>query len=309
MGKGVSLRREKPVRNWPDYNAGLKRRFEVSLWLDESVFTLPEASGKRGRPLCYHDGLIEMLLNLRCLYHLTLRGTEGFAGSLLRLAGLDEQQIPDYSTLSRRSANLEPVKEVASRSHRIHLVVDSTGLKVYGEGEWKTRQHGVSKRRTWRKLHLGVDEQTGKILADDLTENSTGDQEHLPALLEQIDEEKTPLRQVSVDGIYDSYDCYDAATKKGAQLICPPRKNAVPKQTSNHPRHQAIQKCQEKGRKRWKKETGYHRRSLSETAMFRFKNTFTDKLKARNLKNQKTEARIKVNILNIFNDIAWPAYA
>lgn len=255
MSKGVSLRREKVVRNWPSYNAGLKARYDVSLWIDEAVLSPPESSGKRGRPASYSDALIEMLLNLRCLYHLTLRGTEGFARSWLRLAGLAEQQIPDYSTLSRRSANLEPLREAASRSHPIHLVVDSTGLKVYGEGEWKTRQHGVSKRRTWRKLHLGVDEQTGKILADDLTENSTGDQEHLPALLKQIDDEKTPLRQISVDGIYDSYDCYDTATKKGAKLVCPPRKNAALQPESDHPRHKAIKECQEKGRKRWKKRS------------------------------------------------------
>ncbi len=222
---------------------------------------------------------------------------------------------------------------------------------------WGAAQY--SKRRTWRKLHLGVDERTGEIVADDLTENSVGDQEHLPALLEQVDAQEIGLRQVSADGIYDTHECYDSVHARGAKFVCPPRKNAVlPKGNAPpHPRHRVVRECQERGRKRWKKESGYHRLSLdfflnpacggksacrrrarnsrtpstlkflraaasrafraaagcersllSETAMFRFKTSFGGELMAREFPRQKTEAKIKVSILNRFSQIAKPEY-
>lgn len=246
---------------------------------------------------------------LRGLYRLTLRGTQGMMQSIVRMMGMKELNIPDYSTFSRRSAVLEIALNLQKRGHALHLVIDTTGLKIYGEGEWKVRQHGWSKRRTWRKLHLALDDEMQEIIAVDLTENSTGDQEHLPAMIEAVPDEIT-IRQVSADGIYDTHECYDAVEKRGAKLVTPPRKNAVlpTLDTPPHPRHQAIRECKEKGRKRWKKESGYHRRSLSETAMFRFKTTFGDHLASRALPQQKTEAKLKAKTLNILRKIAAPSY-
>jgi hypothetical protein len=310
MSKGTRFRQKKSIKNWHEYNEGLKRRYDITLWLDAAVLAKPErVFGKKGRPPEYSDALIEMGLVLRGLYRLPLRGTEGMMRSILRLMGHAHAKLPDYTTLSRRSSALRVALDLMKRGHAIHLVVDTTGLKIYGEGEWKVRVHGASKRRTWRKLHLAIDEHTQEIIVADLTENSTGDQEHLPAIIKAVPEE-IRVRQVSADGIYDTHECYDTVHRRGAKLVTPPRKNAVlpPPDTPPHPRHHAIRDCQEKGRKRWKKESEYHRRSLSETAMFRFKTTFGGNLAARKLPQQKTEAMVKVKTLNTLRKIAAPAY-
>ena len=310
MSKGTAFRKRKSIKNWREYNEGLRRRYDLTLWVDEAVLAKPAPiAGKKGRPREYSDALIEAGLVLRGLYHLTLRGTEGMMQSIVRMMGKKELAVPDYSTFSRRSAVLEIALNLQKRGHAVHLVIDTTGLKIYGEGEWKVRQHGWSKRRTWRKLHLALDDEMQEIIAVDLTENSVGDQEHLPAMIESVPEE-IKIRQVSADGIYDTHECYDAVHRLGAKLVTPPRKNAVlpPEGTPPHPRHQAIRECQKKGRKRWKKESSYHRRSLSETAMFRFKTTFGDHLAARKLPQQKTEAKIKAKTLNTLRKIAAPSY-
>jgi hypothetical protein len=251
MSKGTAFRKKKSIKNWAEYNEGLRRRYDLTLWVDEAVFAKPAATlGKRGRPREYSDALIEAGLVLRGLYRLTLRGTQGMMQSIVRMMGKTELVIPDYSTFSRRSAVLRVALNLQKRGHAIHLVVDTTGLKIYGEGEWKVRTHGASKRRTWRKLHLALDDETQEILVADLTENNVGDQEHLPAIIKAVPEE-IKLRQVSADGIYDTHECYDAVHRRGAKLVTPPRKNAVlpPPDTPPHPRHQAIRDCQKKGRK------------------------------------------------------------
>ena len=309
MSKGTSFRRRKSIKNWREYNAGLKRRYDLTVWVDDGVFAKPRRQrGQKGRSRQYVDALIEMGATLKALYRLPYRGTEGMMRSLFRLMGRTDN-VPDYTTLNRRSAALTVALDLAKREHPVHLVVDTTGLKVYGEGEWKVRQHGWSKRRTWRKLHLAVDERTQEIIVSDLTENSVGDQEYLPALLEAMPNDMK-LRQVSADGIYDTHECYDTVRRRGARLITPPRKNAVlpPPDTPPHPRHKAIRDCRRMGRKRWKKKRHYHRRSLSETAMYRFKITFGGNLAARTLKYQKTEAAVKAKALNKLRKLARPLY-
>lgn len=315
MGSGISYRTKKSIRNWREYNAGLKRRYDVTVWLDDAVLAPPARSGKKGRPKEYSDALIELGCTLKALYRLPWRGLQGFMESLPGLSG-NTARVPDHTTFNRRSAALGVALSLLKKNHPIHLVVDTTGLKVCGEGEWKVRKHGWSQRRTWRKLHLGVDDRTQEIVVADLTGNSTGDQEHLPELLENVPEE-IRIRQVTGDGIYDTYGCYDAARAHGARLVTPPRGNAVlpvpdrekPDRPLDHPRHKTIRDCRKKGRKRWKKEAGYHRRSLAETAMYRFKITFGDKLAARSFPHQKTEALIKAKTLNTLRQIAAPRYA
>lgn len=309
MSKGTGFRRRKSIKNWREYNAGLKRRYDLMVWVDAAVFAKPvRKRGQKGRSRQYGDALIELGATLKALYHLPYRGTEGMMSSVFRLMGRRDK-VPDYTTLNRRSPGLKVVLDLAQRDHPIHLVVDTTGLKVYGEGEWKVRMHGWSKRRTWRKLHLAVDERTQEIIVSDLTENSVGDQEHLPALIEAVPKEMK-LRQVSADGIYDTHECYDAVHQRGGSLVTPPRKNAVlpPPDTPPHPRHKAIRDCHKWGRKRWKKRRHYHRRSLSETAMFRFKITFGGTLAAREMKYQKTEAAVKAKTLNKLRNLAKPTY-
>lgn len=190
-----------------------------------------------------------------------------------------ELNVPDHSTLSRRLSKLSVELPVVPKDKAVHVVVDSTGVKVYGEGEWKVRIHGVGKRRTWRKLHLGVDEGTSEILSAMVTTNDVADCEVLAEVLEQIDQE---IEQVSGDGGYDTKGCYNTITQRGAKATIPPRSNAKIQQHGNskalpHPRDENLRRVRQVGRKQSQKESGYHRRSLSETAMFRLKTIFGGK--------------------------------
>jgi IS5 family transposase len=297
------------VRNWTQYNDSLKQRGSISLWIDEDVIRAwrpdPHAPKKRGGQQAYSDGAIECLLTVKAVFHLAYRQTEGFACSISELLGV-KLPIPDYTTLNRRAKELK-VQLPTSEKGPIHLVLDSTGLKVYGEGEWKVRQHGYSQRRSWRKLHLAVDEATGEIEAEVLTEARVDDAEVTVELLEQT---RTTIEQMSADGAYDKEKVYQAAMdKKVATIAVPPRRDAVlwaETPTAPHPRNTNLRRVWEVGRKAWKEESGYHRRSLAETAMFRFKTLFGDRLSAREQQRQKTEARIKCAALNRMTRLGMP---
>jgi hypothetical protein len=242
---------------------------------------------------------------VKSVYHMGYRQTEGFAQSLGWWLGV-ELPIPDYTTLNRRGRTLK-VSLPTSEKGPIHAVLDSTGLKVYGEGEWKVRQHGYSKRRTWRKLHLGVDEATGEIEAEVLTEAGVDDAEVTEELLEQASAE---IEQMSGDGAYDKEKVYNAAAAKGVRKITiPPRQDAVlweENDSQPHPCNENLRRIWRIGRDEWKEESGYHRRSLAETAMFRFKTIFGDHLCARENKRQRTEARIKFAALNRMTGLGMP---
>jgi hypothetical protein len=297
-------------RQLPKSHENLKKRGSITLWIDEDVLRAwkpapEEAVRRRGGQKEYSDGVIECLLMVKSVYHLGYRQTEGFANSLSQLLEV-ELPIPDYTTLNRRAKMLN-VKLPTSEKGRIHAVLDSTGLKVYGEGEWKVRQHGYSKRRIWRKLHLGVDEATGEIEAEVLTQAGVDDAEAAEALLEQT---RAEIEQLSGDGAYDKEKVYKAAAAKGVERITiPPRRDAVlweENRAEPHPRNANLRRIWEIGRKEWKEESGYHRRSLAETAMFRFKTIFADHLSARETKRQKTEARVKCAALNRMTRLGMP---
>jgi IS5 family transposase len=216
---------------------------------------------------------------LKLVFGLASRQTEGFLESLFTLMGID-LAVPDHTTLSRRLGKLSVELPVVPKAKGVHVVVDSTGVKVYGDGEWKVRQHKASKRRTWRKLHLGVDEASGEILAAVVSTNNVSDSEVLPQLLDAIPEE---IEQVSADGAYDTASCYDATEQRQATAAIPPRRNARIWQHGNrkapaHPRDENLRQIRKIGRTKWKQETGYHRRSLAETTMFRLKTIFGGKL-------------------------------
>jgi DDE family transposase len=313
MSEGRQFGPKKSIKNWREYNAGLVKRYDITVYLaDETIFEKPAPSGERGRPPEYSNGLIELGLTIKAVYRLPYRGLKGLLCGLFKLGNCGDKPVPDYTTFCVRAAALDlKIKTAMHAGEPLHLLVDSTGLKIYGEGEWKVRMHGAGKRRTWRKLHLVIDAVTQQIISADLTDNSTGDQEHLPELLNKVPG-NTRVGRVTADGIYDTWDCYDAAAEHGAELCTPPRKNAVvpPDKSprSDHPRSDAIRECHELGRTPWKIENQYHRRSLVETAMYRFKTSFGEKMFSRTFIRQKTEAVIKANALNVFRDLAAPAY-
>ncbi len=287
--------------NWQLYNKSLINRGNITFWIsgDISKKWYSDTTGKRGAQYLYSEHAIESTLILRHRFQLTLRSAQGFMESLVKLMDL-QLKVPNYTTVCRRTKSLSIDLETVGVKSNIHVVIDSTGLKVFGEGEWKVRQHGVGKRRTWRKLHLGIDESTGQIVAQELTTNALKDNEPFDGLLDQV---KNEIEQISGDGAYDAANCYDRCIEEGINLVAPPRRGAKLKNHGNlkdapHPRDLHIREIRSVGRKRWKKNNNYHRRSLAETGMYRFKTILGDNLSCRKFENQKIESLIKCNILN-----------
>jgi hypothetical protein len=314
--KTKNNKRQYRVRNWREYNAALIKRGSLTVWLDEASvhgwFDL-QKSGRRGASRTYSEAAIEAVLLLKAVYRLPLRGAQGLVQSVLALMGL-ALPTPHYSTLSRRQVGLELDVPNRRSGEALHLVVDSTGCKVYGEGEWKVRVHGASKRRTWRKLHLGVDEKSGEIVAAVLSSNNMGDGEALPMLLEQVDE---PIAQISGDGGYDKRPCYETLQKRqeeqkqSLKVTIPPRRGARIWQHGNAKaqrlaRDENLREIRRVGRKQWKQESGYHRRSLAETAMSRYKRMIGEKLQARDFARQSTETFVGVLVLNKMITLGMP---
>jgi IS5 family transposase len=294
------------VRNWKDYNQALIRRGSLTIWIEQTTLQAwcqNMREGQVGSPTTYSDLAIQALLTLKAVFSLPLRQTQGLAQSVLHLIAA-ELPIPNYSTLSRRADTLEVALPRRAKDEPLHVVIDSTGLKIYGEGEWKTRQHGVSKRRTWRKMHLGVDEATGEILAVVTTERDVGDCEVLPQLLDGISE---PIEQVSADGAYDTIGCHQAIARRQARPAIPPRENAVITDIGQwDAREDAVRRIGEIGRAVWKQEVNYHRRSLAETMMFRQKTIFGARLASRTTARQTTEVRIRCAALNRMTHLGMP---
>lgn len=298
------------VRNWGEYNAGLEQRGSITFWVDEASITKwlnQEQTGKRGASNKYNDLAIEVVLSIKGIFKLAGRQAVGFVKSVFELMRL-ELDVPDHSTLSRRLSKLEISLAVLPKEGARHVAIDSTGIKIYGEGEWKTRQHGISKRRTWRKLHLAVDEATGEILAAEVTLNDKKDSQLLPDLLEQVDE---PFDQVSADGAYDSKDCYESIRQHKAKAVIPPRKDAKIWQHGNykqepHPRDENLRYIRRHTRKKWKRDFHYHRRSIAETTVFRYKTIFNPKANSRTFSKQTNEIKLNCKLLNKMIYIAKP---
>jgi hypothetical protein len=243
--------------------------------------------------------------SLRALFHLPLRGCEGVLEGMLGLLGL---AVPDYTTLCRRGKTLVVTLPRLKRGDHLWMAVDASGLKVSGEGEWKVRMHGAGKRRTWRKLHIGVDAETGQIVAGVLTTADVHDSEVLTDLLERTEGH---VETVGGDGAYDTRDNYEAISNRGAKALIPPRRGARIWRHGNRcgpplPRDEILRDIRRHGRKKWKRESGYHRRSLAETAFFRLKTIFDEKLSSRLFNNQATEALLRLRILNRMTAIGMP---
>jgi len=308
------------IRNWREYNENLVARGRVTLWVDAGVRNAwynEKLSGKRGASITYSDEAILFVLMLQAVYHLPLRGAEGMAQSLFGLMGIT-LDIPDYSTVSRRRRYLEvPLSAHQRADGHLHIVVDSTGFKVYGEGEWKVRKHGWCKRRTWRKLHIAVDESSGEILSAVGTGNNIADKEVLQELLDDVE---VPIEQVSGDGGYDKATCYETINDRGARAVIPPQRNARiwrhdPRWEQRNENIYRIREIEtefedkEEGRKRWKEETNYHRRSLVETTMMRLKKILGERLTPRIPHAQDVELLLRCRILNKMTQLGMPPYS
>jgi IS5 family transposase len=300
------------IRNWAKYNEALVNRGDVTFWFSDEILEQWKHDNEnqgQGRPFTFSDLAIETLLTMRELFRLPYRGTEGFGRWVFRLMKLD-LAIPDYTSLCKRAKTLDIDISIRKTKGKIDIIVDSTGLKVFGEGEWKVKKHGWAKHRTWQKLHLAIDADTQEIVADVLTDNSVHDSEPVAPMLKRM---RNKVRKFYGDGAYDPWKVRNALEQHGIEQVIPPRRDAKIKRHGNSKlppleRDEAIRNIRKYGRKGWKKRIGYHRRSLAETAMFRMKTCFGAHLKNRLLPNQKTEAKIRCKILNHFKKLGLPEY-
>lgn len=298
------------VQNWSDYENALVQRGSITFWMSEEVEKVWLYTGKkqRGSQFDYSDKAIEIMLTLKEIFHLPNRSVEGFVRSLFQMMKID-LPVPDHTTLSKRSKRLK-VKLPKQSEGRLNVVMDSTGLKVYGEGEWKVRKHGYSKHRTWRKLHLGGNPDNGEILAVVLTGNNISDDAVVKEMLTQIE---PALLACAADGAYDKRKVYEALNEHSPEvdILIPPRKNAHIWQHGNSKeerlkRDENLRYIRHHGRQKWKNNSGYHIRSLAETFMFRLKTIFGDNLSARLLETQMTQAMIRCVALNKMTHLGMP---
>jgi len=302
------------IRNWAEYNRSLVERGNITIWFSDNAlekWVLPN-TGKRGRPKTYSNDAILCALMIKAVYHLPLRALEGFIQSLLFLLGA-LLPVPSYTQICRRAKGLgQKIKCLSAKRNITDIVIDSSGLKVFGEGEWKVRQHGKSKRRTWRKIHLGVCVDSQEIVISLLTENSVSDGE---AATEMVDVLPQTTKRGYGDGAYDKSPCYRKFRQRGIELITPPQRGAVLRDLEEEPwmkkRNEAIRTVtglgnDEEARAIWKKLIGYHQRSLVETAMHRFKTLFGSNLMAREYSHQKAEIYAKSVVMNKMTQLGMP---
>jgi len=298
------------VKNWSKYEKALVQRGSITFWMSEDFEKtwLYAGDTQRGSQFEYSEQAILVMLTVKEVFHLTNRGVEGFMRSIFQLLKIN-LPVPDHTTLSKRGKELK-VKLPKKTSQSLNIVMDSTGLKIYGEGEWKVRMHGVSKRRTWLKLHVGANPEDGEIQAVLLTKNSVSDDQVVEKLLDQIEQ---TILDFAADGAYDKRKVYDSlnAHSPDVNILIPPRKNARiwkhgNTKTERLKRDENLRSIRKQGRKEWKKNSGYHVRSLAETTMFRLKTIFGGELSARLLETQTTQAVVRCAALNKMTHLGMP---
>jgi transposase len=298
-------KRQYRIRNWQQYNKALVQRGSLTIWIDThstDTWLDHDTPHRRGRRRTYSDSAITCALQLREVYHLPLRATQGLVRCILHLMQV-ELPTAHYSTLSRRARRLS-LSLPPSQKKIKHLVIDSSGLKVYGEGEWQMRTHGKAKRRTWRKLHISMDAETHQLTAASLTDKDLLDRNAMAGLLEQTEAE---VERVCADGAYDFEQCYRAIKHKQARALIPPREDAVVRGKSPfEARDENVQGIKSMGIKEWKRESTYHKRSLVETAFFRLKTIFSDRLRSRRMETQTTEAMVRCMAMNRMTSLGLP---
>jgi hypothetical protein len=296
------------VANWAEYDAALRQRGSLTVWFTDAAIAAWRAEPRAtpgGQP---HYSALAILtaLTLRAVFRLALRQTEGLIGSILRLLGL-ELAVPDHTTLSRRAEGL-PVPRPRPASEPVQLLVDSTGLRLCGPGEWLVEKHGTKTRRSWRKLHIGVDADTGRIAAVALTGNETDDGSQVGPLLDQV---TGPVASFTADGAYDRDDVHRAVAERHpeAAVVVPPRSSAVPSEaTETEPtqRDRHLRSIAEHGRMGWQKASGYNHRALAEAAISRYKRVIGDALRSRTDRRRTTEVAIAAHALNRMLELGRP---
>lgn len=308
-----SNKKKYKVRNWKEYNEALRQRGSIEVLVDKKVLDewfsdikkKQEEKRRKGRQNKYSDKAIELTLQFGKVFRQKLRQTEGLVKSIFSIMKLN-LDVPDFSTLSRRAGKLIVVIPKDAKDI-VAIVVDSSGLKVFGEGEWKVRKHGYSKHRTWKKMHIAITPD-GEVRAGKLTGNNCTDEQALPDLLNQ---ENAEIEKLFGDGAYDKKSIYKICMENGIDPIIPPQKNAKITQHGNcrgnpYSRDENLRKIRKSTRKQWKILSGYHTRSLAETTMFRFKSIFGDKLNSRKDENQNTEFMLSLKTLNQMSKLGMP---
>jgi IS5 family transposase len=299
----------KPVRpryrttNWSTYNQALRRRGSLLVWLDKEIAWLAPRQGRPGRPPVFSEAAIQFCLSIKILFRLPLRQTAGMVASLLRLAGLD-WPVPDYSTLCRRQKSLAVHIPYRRADGPLNLLVDSTGIKFLGDGEWQVRKHGAQGQRQWRKVHLAMDVATSDIRAVEFTPSREGDSPVLPELLDQIPDDEE-IGTVTGDGAYDTRRCHTAIVERRATAVIPTRKNGRPWKDDGpaaRERNETLRATRHFGRALWKRWTGYHARSRIEAKM-RCLKAFGERIMARDPDRQTAEIQIRVALINRFNTL------
>ena len=306
--KAGGKKKKYKVRNWHDYNEALVNRGSLDVWISEDAMTgwYAQPTGEPGAQPIYADVAISMVLTIQKLFHLPLRAAEGFVGSVFRMTEI-VLAVPGYSTLSRRGDGMIVLLTKRKKEKTI-LIVDGSGAKVFGEGEWKVRQHGYSKRRTWKKIHIAIDED-GEIRAVKMTGNDTHDSEAVHDLFSQ---EEAKIEAFAGDGAFDTTRVYAACQNRNvSRILIPPRHGAKIWRHANqtdapHPRDENLRAIRHKGRKRWKMESGYHIRSGVENTFFRWKTIFGDRLRSRAPARQHTEVSIMAVALNRMFSLGMP---
>jgi IS5 family transposase len=297
------------VTNWAAYNEALRQRGSLTVWFTDDAIAAWKAAPRTtpgGQPH-YSDLAITTALMLRAVFHLPLRQTEGLIGSILQLLGVD-LPVPDFSTLSRRAQSLELPAQPRAPGGPIHLLVDSSGLKLGGPGEWLVEKHGTSKRRSWRKLHIGFDAVSGRIVASILTDRDVDDASQVGPLLDQLTD---PVELFLGDGGYDRTGVYAALDERhpDAMIVVPPRVDAVlsatadtePTQRDGH-----IQAIAGKGRMAWQRDSGYNERARVEGQFARWKQVIGDGLRFHSDQARATEVAVAAQVLNRMLDLGRP---
>ncbi len=278
----------------------------ITLWISQDAIASwkPAPSGRRGAQRKYSDHAIETALTLRLVFKLPLRQTEGFLRSVLSLMDVD-LEAPDHTTVSRRSQQLDLALNHVPANQPIHLIIDSTGLSIVGQGEWAAAKYGGRGKRAWKKLHIGVDE-SGSIVTEALTHGSADDAKTALDLIGKVEE---TISSFTGDAAYDTVAIYEAAGARGANVIVPPVKTAtISRGRSALPfaRDLTIMRIKEIGRRQWKKESGYHQQARVENTFFRYKTIIGPGLRARHPEAQMAEAVIACNILNRMTNLGMP---
>ena len=296
------------ITNWAEYDAALRQRGSLTVWFTEAAIAAWHAEPRTtpgGQPH-YSSLAIATALTLKAVFRLALRQTEGLIGSIIRLLGLD-LPVPDHSTLAAGPRRWR-CRDQRRGVRPMHLLVDSTGLKLCGPGEWLIEKHGTRVRRSWRKLHIGVDADTGRIVASELTTNDVDDGSQVGPLLDQV---TGPVASFTGDGAYDQDGVSRSVAERhpDARVIVPPRSGAVPSKTAETAptqRDQHLQLIAEHGRMGWQKASGYNRRALVEATIGRFKRVIGDGLRARTDQRQATEMNVAVAVLNRMLELGRP---